>query len=90
MVTKEKARQIGINACEEAIGKAFANKHKKTSSVSHGYTPDGYFVYLGIDTKPEEPMKKLVLTSTGFPYYAQCFVDMKTGDVTMGKCVVPK
>jgi hypothetical protein len=45
----EAARQIGINACVERLGKDFVEKHKETSTCAFGESEDGVFCFVGVD-----------------------------------------
>ena len=91
MLTYEKAKKIGIEACIDKLGRDFVNKHKDTSSSGFGDRGDHAFCFVGVDDRPETNMSdELVLTSNGkFPYVARCNVRYSDGYIEFLECVLP-
>ena len=91
MLTYEKARQIGVDACIEKLGRDFVTKHQETSSSGFGDRGDHAFCFVGVDDRPEQIMEdELVLTSNGkFPYMARCNVRYSDGQIEFLDCVLP-
>lgn len=92
MVTFERAKQIGVDACIDKLGRDFVLKYKDTSSSGFGNRGDHVFCFVGVDDRPEPEMKdELILTSNGqFPYLASCNVSYEDGHIEFLKCVLPK
>lgn len=88
----EAARQIGINACIEKLGRNFVEKHKETSTCDWGETDDGVYCFVGVDDEERSGCDyALVLDSTSrFPYRAGCVVRLSDGAVTWREVVVPE
>ena len=94
MLSVKEARKIGIDACIEKIGNDFWEKHKDFAVYSYGET-EGYKVscFVGISDQPQpdwetEPIR--LSPGTDWPYYAECDVDRKTGEVEFDEFVVPE
>ena len=94
MLTVEAAREIGINACIDKIGRDFMQAHKDSAVYAYGEgeTENSVFCYVGVDDKPwvpEDP-KTLILDSTSqFPYRASCNVCLTDGTMNFIECVLP-
>jgi hypothetical protein len=88
----ETARQIGINACVEKLGRDFVEKYKETSTCAYGESEDGMFCFVGVDDVEKNGCDyALVLDSTSrFPYSASCVVSLENGAVTWREVVVPE
>jgi hypothetical protein len=86
------ARQIGINACVEKLGKDFVEKHKENSTCALGESEDGIFCFVGVDDEKRSGCDyALVLDSTSrFPYRASSVVRLSDGTVTWKEVVVPE
>ena len=86
MITYDEAREIGIEACINRLGREFVLRHRDTSTSAYSVKPENgmVFCYVGVDDRPQKPvdLKRIVLDSiTRFPHYASCYVDMRTGEV---------
>ena len=92
MITYEKARKMGINACIDKLGREFVTRYQETSSSGYGDRGDHAFCFVGVDDRPEPEMtNKLILTSNGkFPYIARCNVRYSDGMIDFLDCVLPK
>jgi hypothetical protein len=88
----EAARQIGINACVERLGRNFVEKHKETSTCAFGESEDGVFCFVGVDDEERSGCDyALVLDSPSrFPYRTSCVVRLSDGTVTWREVVVPE
>lgn len=91
MLTYEKARKIGVEACIDKLGRDFVMKYQDTSSSGYGDRGDHVFCFVGVDDRPAPEMKdELILTSNGkFPYMARCNVRYSDGQVEFLDCVLP-
>ena len=91
MITYEKARKMGVDACIDKLGRDFVMKHRDTSSSAYGDRGDHVYCFVGVDDKPAPKMDKgLVLTSdTNFPYVARCTVSYSDGKIEFLDCVLP-
>lgn len=92
MITYEKAREIGVEACIDKLGRDFVMKHRDTSSSAYGDRGDHAYCFVGVDDKPAQDMKDcLYLTSgTQFPYIARCTVNYQDGKIDFLDCVLPE
>ena len=91
MITYEKARKIGIDACIEKLGRDFVMKYKDTSSSAYGDRGDHVYCFVGVSDQPAPQMKdELILTSDSqFPYIARCTVSYVDGQITFLECILP-
>ena len=91
MVSFEKAKEIGRDACVEKLGQEFVEKYRDSSSFAFGDRGDYLYCFLGVNDQPELDMSEgLVLTSDSkFPYVARCSVDFEDGSVSYLECVLP-
>lgn len=92
MLTFEKAKKIGLDACIDKLGKAFVKAHASSTSSAYGDDGNGNaFCFVGVDNRPQKRYAgNLKLTSAeSFPYRASCKVSMKTGEMTFYDCVIP-
>ena len=94
MLSVKEARKIGIDACIEKIGVEFWEKHKDHAVYAHG-EKEGYKVgcFVGISDQPEPDLDTVnIRLSPGndWPYYADCDVDRKTGEIEFDEFVVPE
>ena len=91
MITYEKAREMGVDACIDKLGRDFVMKHRDTSSSAYGDRGDHVYCFVGVDDKPAPKMDNgLVLTSdTNFPYVARCTVSYSDGKIEFLDCVLP-
>ena len=88
MLTYEKARRIGIDACTDKLGRDFVKKYQDTSCSGFGDRRDYVFCFVGVDDRPEPETKdELIMTSNGkFPYMAHCDVNYSDGNVEFLEC----
>ena len=88
----ETARQIGINACIDRLGRDFVAEHKDKATSTWGAGYGDMFCFVGVDAdRREESDVSLILDSTSrFPYRASCVVSLKDGTVTWREVVVPE
>ena len=91
MLNYEKAREIGINACIDRIGRDFVTKHQNTACSGAGDRGDHAFCFVGVDDRPEPEIEdELVLTSSGaFPYLVTCNVSYKSGYIEFLEVTIP-
>ena len=94
MLSVDEAKKIGIWACIEKIGVDFCRKYADYSVSAYGET-EGYKVscFVGVSDQPEpdwetEPIR--LSPGNDWPYYAECDVDRKTGEVDFDEFVVPE
>ena len=99
MLSVKKARNIGIDACIEKIGIDFFEKNKDNAVYSYGET-EGYKVgcFVGVSDQPEPDADEMFKdgyylrtdSDCDWPYYADCDVDRKTGEIEFVEFVVPE
>ena len=92
MLTFEKAKEIGLNACIDKLGRDFVERYAESTSSAYGDDGEGNaFCFVGVDDKPNSTYNgTLSLTSKDeFPYRASCLVSMATGVATFLDCVLP-
>ena len=89
-IDAEMARNIGINACIERLGREFVEKYKETSTCAWGESEDGIFCFVGVDDRGERiDDYSMVLDNTSrFPYRASCVVRLSDGTVIWREVVV--
>lgn len=90
MLSFTKAKNIGINACIDKLGRDFVLAHRDSACSAYGDRGDHVHCYVGVDTAPPPKMENgLWLTSDKCPYFANCRVDFLDGKVTFLECVLP-
>ena len=91
MITYEKAKQIGVDACIDRLGREFVMKYRDSSSSTYGDRGDHAYCFVGVDNgKTREEYTQLILTSNNkFPFYASCNVRYSDGNVDFLECVLP-
>ena len=92
MITYEKARKIGVDACIDKLGRDFVMKYRDSSSSAYGDRGDHAYCFVGVSDKPAEKMQDgLTLTSnSSFPYIARCTVSYIDGEVSFLECILPE
>ena len=90
-IDAETARQIGVSACLEKLGREFVEKHKETSTCACGECEDGVFCFVGVDDEERSGEDySLVLDNTSrFHYRVECVVNLEDGAVIWKEVVVP-
>ncbi len=91
MISYEKARKIGVDACIDKIGRDFVMEHKDTASSAYGDRGDHVYCFVGVSDVPDEAMDDgLILTSNhSFPYAARCTVSYLDGQIDFLECTLP-
>ncbi len=93
MVSREKAKKIGITYCAEAMGLDFVKKNAGNSSTGFSESDDSVFCFLGVSDKKSsiDADQNIILTDkdNAFPYRASCDVLLKDGEVRNFKYVHP-
>lgn len=91
MITYEKARKIGVDACIDKLGREFVMKYKDRSSSAYGDRGDHAYCFVGVDNSIEDhENSQLILTSNnGFPFRASCNVRYKDGEIEFLECILP-
>ncbi len=91
MITYEDAKDIGINACIDKLGRSFVMTNKDSFCSADGDRGDHLYCFVGVSDKPLPTMDDgLLLTSNDqFPYIARCTVDYLDGHVNFLDCVLP-
>lgn len=93
MLSFHEARQIGINACIEKLGRQFVERNKNCATSAFGLQDNSVFCYVGIYSEFDSKINsmQLILDSCSkFTYYTSCFVDMQSGEIEFIECVLPK
>lgn len=97
MISFEQAKQIGIQACIDKIGRELVQAHKDTTCFASGNVGDHMFCFVGVNTKPDpDPVgRPLVLDgedeeSLRFEFLANCLVSYEDGEVRFLKCILPE
>ena len=91
MITYEKAKKIGVDACIDKLGRDFVMQHRESSSSAYGDRGDHVYCFVGVDDSPEDTSDNgLVLTSDSqFPYVARCTADYLDGHIEFLNCILP-
>ena len=91
MISYERARRIGVEACIDKLGREFVMKHRDSSGSAYGDRGDHAYCFVGVDDKPVMKMDKgLMLTSDShFPFVARCTVRYSDGKIDFLECVLP-
>ncbi|MBQ8138041.1 MAG: hypothetical protein IJ195_01140 [Lachnospiraceae bacterium] len=91
MLTYEKAKKIGIDACIDKLGREFVMSHKDTASSAFGDRGDYVYCFVGVNDKsPYNKGNKLILTSDNkYSFVARCTVDYVDGEVKFLECTLP-
>ena len=95
MLTFDEAKKKGIRACVDKIGYEFCKKHNDNSTSAYGEVDGIMECFVGVSDEPTheynlEEVESLKLTSVNdWPYFANCDVDMRTGEITFGDCKIP-
>ena len=96
MISVEKAKIIGIDFCDNLIGKEYVERYAGTSTAGFGKIDDkNIFCFVGVDDRPRKRLnKKMIRLSPNkrhqFPVRASCLVSLTDGAVTKLECVKPK
>jgi len=93
MLDTREAKKIGISACIAKIGVDFCKKYEANACTSCGVRDNVMFCSVGIDDIPYEVQREpetLVLSESGFQYFASCNVDMRDGTIEFLECIVPQ
>ena len=96
MLTFEEAKKIGIRACADKIGYEFCKAHNDNSTSVYGVVEGKMECFVGVSDEPSpecdiNKVDHLILTSgKEWPYFAQCDVDMSTGEIEFGECRIPE
>ena len=93
MLSKIKAKKIGITKCAEAMGLDFVKKYANSSSTGFSENKDSVFCFLGINDNESKVDKTQNLTLTNeedaFPFRASCDVMLKDGEIKNFKYIHP-
>jgi hypothetical protein len=85
MLDIETAREIGINACIDRLGRDFVLENKDFATKAFGESEDGVFCFVGVD-KEYNAMNSdnpIILDSCSkFAYRASCNVNLEDGKIT--------
>ena len=96
MLTYEEARNVGINACLDRIGRDFVKKYRDSSCSAYGDIDREYvYCFVGVSDRPRKKRNEgdpIVLSSAPedqFPYMASCLVNYSDGEIEFKKCILP-
>lgn len=91
MLSYQRARKIGIDACIDKLGRDFVTRYRDSACSAYGDRGDHVYCFVGVSDKPFPEMKdELILTSdSNFPYTARCTVDYVGGEIKFLECVLP-
>lgn len=93
MLSIESAREIGINACIDKLGRDFVQAHRDSSTSAYGSDENSVFCFVGVDDNPNYSNEEgvLILDSTSvFPYRVSCNVCLEDGIPQFIECVIPQ
>lgn len=91
MFTVIEAKEIGIKACIEKLGKEFVKENAGRGSAGYGKHDNSVFCFIGVD--PDSTTRsegRILLDSVPFPYRASCNVSLVDGSVEFVEHVVPE
>jgi hypothetical protein len=90
MLTVIEAKEIGINACIEKLGKEFVKENSGRASSGYGKHDDMVFCFVGVDPELIADSEVLSLDRVPFPYRASCNVSLMGGSVEFVEIVIPE
>lgn len=89
MLKLEVAKEIGMNACVDKLGRDFVLAHRELAATAYGECDEGMFCFVGVDTKARIHNELILDSRTKFQYYVSCNVDLRDGIPHFVECVVP-
>lgn len=96
MLTFKQAREIGIEACVDRLGRDFVMEYRDTSCPQYADLEDHAYCFVGVDnTENRYDDGPLVLTSvasgsgSSWPYFACCNVSYSDGAIEFLDCMIP-
>lgn len=96
MLTMENARNLGVNACIDRIGRDFVMKHRSSSTASYTTEADelgNVFCFVGVDDNPpkrnSDPDVLILDREKKYPYYASCNVNLETERISFVDLEIP-
>lgn len=92
MLDVKSAREIGIKACIDKLGRDFVQTYRESATSAYGDYEDGVFCFVGVDVNRRDlnTRERLVLDGAEkFQYRASCNVSYKDGIPKFIECVVP-
>ncbi len=91
MLTFEQAKEIGIEACIDKIGREYVRKYKDTSCPAYADMDEYAYCFLGVDNTPGRyDTSHITLDSKSkFPVVARCTVNYKDGEINFLECTLP-
>lgn len=89
MISEDRAKRLGINACVEKLGREFVEAHKNSVVYAYGMNQDVMYCFVGVDDRPQKRSDRLILDNVSkWPYQASCNVDLETETISFLECVV--
>ena len=93
MLTFEQAKEIGMNACIERLGRDFVEQYRDSSCPGYGNMEDRVYCSLGVDNSEDRNDYEnvpLILTSNNpFPYRVSCTVRYEDGKIEFIEYATP-
>ena len=89
MITEERAKRVGINACIEKLGREFVEAHRDAVVYAYGMNQSVMYCFVGVDDGPQKGTERLMLDSVShWPYRVSCNVNLQTEEIVFIECVV--
>lgn len=92
MLTYEEAREIGLNACIERLGRDFVNRFKDTSCDAYADMEDHAYCFVGVDNRDGrygDGGVPILNSTNSFPFVARCNVRYSDGNISFFDCILP-
>ena len=95
MLTFSEAREIGVNACIDRLGREFVEKYRDNACNAFADVEDHVFCFVGVDDRQprqfleDEPLTLDDRQGNEFPYRVSCNVKYSDGKIEFVDCVLP-
>lgn len=91
MLSIEKARKKGINACIDLLGREFCLEHEDNSLSGYGEPDNGLMrCFVSVDDEPSIETEQHYVGGEPMPYRAFVDVDMETGEILVVDIITPQ
>ena len=81
MLTIDEARQKGLNACIDLLGREFMQQYKHQGCAAWGVTENGVFCFVSESTKEPQQYMVMLDSTSRWSRCAECTVSLSTGEI---------
>lgn len=81
MLTIDEARQKGLNACIDLLGREFMRQYKHQGCAAWGVTENGVFCFVAISTKEPQQYMVMLDSTSKWSCCSECTVSLSTGEI---------